>query len=95
MNESIDPVEPEAGQADGRREFLKKCGKFAVITPPAVSFLLSTSLSSKAIAASSGGSRPGWGHGDTNHDHVGPPGLSKKNGGSGASSSGNGNGHKK
>lgn len=37
-----------------RREFLKKCGGFAVITPPAVTFLLSTSMSSKAIAVTSG-----------------------------------------
>lgn len=59
---------------DDRREFLKKCGRFAVITPPAVTFLLSTSMSSKAIAASSG--RPGNGFGDTNHDHSGPPGQS-------------------
>jgi hypothetical protein len=60
---------------DDRREFLKKCGRFAVITPPAVTFLLSTSMSSKAIAASSG--RPGHGFGDTNHDHSGPPGQGK------------------
>ena len=39
---------------DDRRDFLKKCGTFAAITPPAVTFLLSTSMSSKAIAASSG-----------------------------------------
>ena len=57
---------------DDRREFLRKAGRFAVITPPAVTFLLSTSMSSKAIAASSG--RPGRGFGDTNHDHSGPPG---------------------
>ena len=59
---------------DDRRDFLKKCGKFALVTPPAVTFLLSTSMSSKAIAASSG--RPGNGFGDTNHDHSGPPGQS-------------------
>lgn len=61
---------------DDRREFLKKCGRFAVITPPAVTFLLSTSMSSKAIAASSG--RPGNGFGDGNHDHDGPPGKALK-----------------
>ncbi|HXV93121.1 MAG TPA: hypothetical protein VD813_07470 [Pseudonocardia sp.] len=22
--------------------------------------------------------RPGWGHGDPNHDHTGPPGQEKK-----------------
>lgn len=71
---------------DGRREFLKKCGRFAVITPPAVTFLLSTSMSSKAIAASSG--RPGNGFGDTNHDHSGPPGQVKKSAGSAQASLG-------
>jgi hypothetical protein len=64
------PTQPE----DDRRDFLKKAGRFAVITPPAVTFLLSTTMSSKAIAGSGG--RPGWGHGDTNHGHSGPPGQS-------------------
>ena len=48
-------VRPE----DDRRAFLKKCGRFAAITPPAVTFLLSTSMSSKAIAGSSGRIRDG------------------------------------
>jgi hypothetical protein len=67
----------EPGEED-RRDFLKKCGKFAVITPPAVTLLLSTTLHSKAIAATSGtSSRPGWGFGDNNHGHTGPPGQNK------------------
>ncbi|QQO12631.1 hypothetical protein JJB99_24630 [Bradyrhizobium diazoefficiens] len=37
---------------EDRREFLKSCGKFAVVTPPAMTLLLSTSLSSTAIARS-------------------------------------------
>lgn len=45
-----DQVKPETD----RREFLRSCGKFAAVTPPAVAFLLSTTMSSKAIAASSG-----------------------------------------
>ena len=47
-----------------RRAFLKDCGRYAAITPPAVTFLLSTSMSSKAIAASSGrgGGNGGKGH---------------------------------
>ena len=64
--------ENETRADDDRREFLKKCGRCAVITPPAVTFLLSTSMSSKAIAASSG--RPGNGFGDSNHEHSGAPG---------------------
>jgi hypothetical protein len=39
---------------DDRRKFLAKCGKFAVVTPPAITVLLSTSLNSQAIASSSG-----------------------------------------
>lgn len=74
--------ETDTKTVDSRREFLKNCGKFAVITPPTVTFLLSTSLSSKAIAASGGGSRPGWGYGDQNHGHSGPPGLTDAHGGS-------------
>jgi hypothetical protein len=50
---------PEGGE--DRRSFLKACGKFAAVTPPAVSILLSTSLNSDAIARS-GGSY-GGGHG--------------------------------
>lgn len=45
-----------AKQADlARRAFLESCGKFAVVTPPAISLLLSTTLSSPAVAASGGG----------------------------------------
>jgi hypothetical protein len=48
-----------------RRNFLKSCGKFAVVTPPAISLLLSTSLDSPAVAASGanggGGSEGGGG----------------------------------
>ena len=36
-----------------RRKFLTTCGKFAVVTPPAVTLLLSTSLTG-AIAPSTG-----------------------------------------
>lgn len=48
-------------QEDDRREFLKTCGKFAVVTPPAITLLLSTSLTSDAIAQS--GAR------EVHHDH--------------------------
>ncbi|KRD62100.1 hypothetical protein [Ensifer sp. Root278] len=66
--------------AKSRRDFLKKAGRFAVVTPPAITLLLGTSLSSRAIAKSSG-TRPGWGFGDKNHTHNGPPGLWKRFGG--------------
>jgi hypothetical protein len=47
--------------SDSRREFLKKCGKYAAVTPPAIAVLLSTSLTSDAIAKSSTGKKTGWG----------------------------------
>jgi hypothetical protein len=43
--------------AQGRRDFLAKCGRFAIVTPPAVTMLLSTSMTSEAIAKS-GGKKP-------------------------------------
>jgi len=68
--------EPDSSEDQARRDFLKKAGRFAVVTPPAITLLLGTSLNSRAIAAShgSGRSRPGWGFGDSNHGHTGPPG---------------------
>ena len=42
-------------QDDDRREFLKTCGRFAAVTPPAMTLLLSTSHTSDAIAKSGGG----------------------------------------
>jgi hypothetical protein len=81
---------PNTSEEQARRDFLKKAGRFAVVTPPAITLLLGTSLNSRAIAGSvgrggggyggsggyggKGGSRPGWGLGDSNHAHNGPPG---------------------
>ncbi|RUV45781.1 MAG: hypothetical protein EOQ55_03860 [Mesorhizobium sp.] len=62
-------------EAQARRDFLKKAGRFAAVTPPAITVLLGTSLNSRAIAKS-GGTRPGNGWGDKNHIHLGPPGQS-------------------
>ncbi|KLK92646.1 hypothetical protein AA309_13230 [Microvirga vignae] len=50
------PVEDES-----RRSFLKKAGRFAALTPPAVTLLLSTSMDSDAIAGSGGKLFPGGG----------------------------------
>jgi hypothetical protein len=44
---------------DDRRKFLASCGKFAVVTPPAITMLLSTSLNSTAIASSGAGGSSG------------------------------------
>lgn len=56
-------MEVKSGELDqeeqARREFLKKAGQFAVVTPPSIALLLGTSLNSQAIAASHGGR--GWG----------------------------------
>jgi hypothetical protein len=45
---------PEIEADEDRRKFLATCGKFAAVTPPAITVLLSTSLTSDAIAGSSG-----------------------------------------
>jgi hypothetical protein len=44
---------------EDRRKFLEMCGRFAIVTPPAMTLLLSTSLTSTAIARSGGGSSKG------------------------------------
>ena len=66
-------IERPSSEDKARREFLKKAGRFAAVTPPAIVLLLGTSLSTRAIAASSG-SKPGYGYGDTNNTHSGAPG---------------------
>jgi hypothetical protein len=50
---------PEIEADEDRRKFLASCGKFAVVTPPAITLLLSTSLTSDAIAGSNGKSSRG------------------------------------
>ena len=39
-------------EIEDRRKFLISCGRFAAVTPPAMTLLLSTSLTSTAIAQS-------------------------------------------
>lgn len=48
------PETEHSKPVEDRREFLRKTGTFAAVTPAAVTFLLSTSMSSRAIAASGG-----------------------------------------
>ena len=67
-------ADPESSLA--RRDFIKGVGKFATVTPAAVTMLLHVSMNSPAVAASGG--KPGYGYGDTNHTHSGPPGQNKK-----------------
>ncbi|KJC40979.1 hypothetical protein UB31_26735 [Bradyrhizobium sp. LTSP849] len=62
-------------ESEDRREFLKSCGKFAAVTPPVMTLLLSTSLTSTAIASSGGhavhrnnGNGYGYGYGNGGGD---------------------------
>lgn len=48
------PTNLSAADED-RRRFLKSCGRFAATVPPTMTMLLSTSLTSEAIAKSTGG----------------------------------------
>lgn len=71
---------------EDRRAFLGKFGKVALVAPPAISMLLSTSMSSAAIARSTGG--PPSNHikgnnGVGNGDDPQPPGNPKMNDGPG------------
>jgi hypothetical protein len=52
----------DGDEDDDRRAFLKTCGRFAAVTPPVMTLLLSTSLTSTAIARSGG--QNGVTHGD-------------------------------
>lgn len=70
---------PEASVDNARRQFLGKAGRFAVVTPPAITLLLGTSLGSQAIAGSSGSHPHQWpGKGPKGHKgprgHKGPKG---------------------
>ena len=44
----------EQQEIEDRRKFLISAGRFAAVTPPAITLLLSTSLTSDAIAHSGG-----------------------------------------
>jgi hypothetical protein len=57
------PVGAGTRPDDDRRKFLASCGKFAVVTPPAITMLLSTSLNSTAIASSGARGNNGYGNG--------------------------------
>lgn len=61
-----------------RRDFLVKAGRFAVVTPPAISMLLVTSMNSNAVAGSGGGGgsnkvkgNNGWGNGGNDGTNPG------------------------
>jgi len=80
MNQ-LDTSERSPRSEEDRRHFLKACGRFAAVTPPAVTILLSTSLTSGAIANSGGGKikvhgNNGYGNGPSPSN----PGTLKGNG---------------
>ena len=64
MNDIPDKADPVAE----RREFLKRCGRFAVVTPPAVTLLLSAASLPKEARASTIGRSGGDDQGDDNND---------------------------
>ena len=68
-----DKMEGREPLDEDRRKFLAACGKFAAVTPPVLTVLLSTSLNSEAVAKSgdNGGGRndpPRWGSGGRDRD---------------------------
>jgi hypothetical protein len=60
MEQEKIPSGQTPSETNDRREFLKKCGKYGAVTPPIIAMLLSTSLTSNAIAKSSRGNKFGW-----------------------------------
>jgi hypothetical protein len=58
MTDGVNQQAPGSDTDLARRNFLKSCGRFAVVTPPAISLLLSTSLDSPAVAASGANGGP-------------------------------------
>jgi hypothetical protein len=72
----------EEQEVEDRRKFLISAGRFAAVTPPAITLLLSTSLTSDAIAASGprgyGGPKGNNGYGNGGGDGS-PNGKDDKN----------------
>jgi hypothetical protein len=62
-----------------RRKFLKSCGKFAVITPPAVTLMLSAASHNYAVAQSGLGVTRHGNNGFGNGGDDGVPGKSGSN----------------
>jgi hypothetical protein len=54
------PTNKSTDIGSDRRKFLRDTGKFAAATPPVVTFLLSTTLSTEAVARSGLGGPPSW-----------------------------------
>ncbi len=81
----------ERAEAD-RREFISKFGKAALVAPPVITMMLSTSMTSRAIAQSvGGGARPKGNNGVGNGLDPQPPGNPPINDGPGTSPGSPGN----
>jgi hypothetical protein len=65
-------MEKEVAPDEDRRRFLATCGRFAAVTPPVVTMLLSTSMTSNAIAKSGNGNN-GYGNGGGDGSPNGKP----------------------
>jgi hypothetical protein len=63
---------PYDQEVSARREFLKRCGKFATVTPPAMTLLLSVSTVPQEAHASTIGHAP---HGHRHRPRFWPPFL--------------------
>jgi hypothetical protein len=72
-------VRSKSPSEDDRRDFLKSCGRFAATVPPAITVMLATSLTSNAIAKSTGARDSGSGHpnGSNAHFDIGVSGHSE------------------
>ncbi len=68
MNTPENDFQTMSNSGEDRRRFLAACGRFAVVTPPAITLLLSTSLNSSAIAGSGGGKNGNNGFGNGGGD---------------------------
>ena len=74
-------MDQKSNQVEARRRFLAACGKFALITPPAMTVLLSSTAQNYAVAGSGSGGgslsqgNNGWGNGGSD----GVPGNSGNN----------------
>jgi hypothetical protein len=65
--------EREQREIEDRRQFLRTAGRFAAVTPPAITLLLSTSLTSDAIANSGAKGGPRGNNGKGNGGGDGSP----------------------
>ncbi|WP_247531579.1 hypothetical protein, partial [Bradyrhizobium sp. 162] len=83
-------VSQSGNEDDDRRAFLKTCGRFAAVTPPVMTLLLSTSLTSTAIARSGGqnGATHGDDKGQSFLDNDRPSSAASGSSGGGASGGG-------